>query len=91
MPLGEIQEHWCVAARGHDTGGLRIGGERMLLQLRRLVMAEADRFPELGRALYHGGPGRAIAGLESTYSDGRIATCCRSATRWSPLPSSTGW
>jgi TetR/AcrR family transcriptional regulator, mexJK operon transcriptional repressor len=34
-----------------------------LLQLRRLVIAEADRFPELGRALYDGGPGRAIAGL----------------------------
>jgi TetR/AcrR family transcriptional repressor of mexJK operon len=34
-----------------------------LLRLRRLVIAEADRFPELGRALYDGGPGRAIAGL----------------------------
>jgi hypothetical protein len=33
------------------------------VRLRRLVIAEADRFPELGRALYHGGPGRAIAGL----------------------------
>src|SRR5215469_3319187 len=34
-----------------------------LLRLRRLVIAEADRFPQLGRALYDGGPGRAIAGL----------------------------
>src|SRR5260370_25955332 len=28
---------------------------------------------------------------QSTYSGGRIATCCRSATRWSPLHSSSGW
>ena len=34
-----------------------------LMQLRRLVIAEAERFPELGQALYDGGPGRAIAGL----------------------------
>lgn len=36
-----------------------------LMQLRRLVIGEAARFPELGRALYHGGPGRAVAGLAS--------------------------
>jgi AcrR family transcriptional regulator len=34
-----------------------------LLQLRRMVIGEATRFPDLGRALYEGGPGRAIAGL----------------------------
>jgi TetR/AcrR family transcriptional repressor of mexJK operon len=34
-----------------------------LLRLRRLVISETDRFPELGRALYEGGSGRAIAGL----------------------------
>jgi AcrR family transcriptional regulator len=34
-----------------------------LMQLRRLVIGEAGRFPELGRALYAGGPGRAVAGL----------------------------
>jgi hypothetical protein len=33
MPLGEIQKHWRVAARGHDTGGLRIGREPMSLQI----------------------------------------------------------
>ena len=33
------------------------------MRLRRLVIAEADRFPGLGRALYEGGSGRAIAGL----------------------------
>jgi TetR/AcrR family transcriptional repressor of mexJK operon len=34
-----------------------------LMRLRRLAIAEASRFPELGKALYEGGPARAIAGL----------------------------
>ena len=34
-----------------------------LMQLRRLVMGEASRFPELGRKIYDGGPGRSIAKL----------------------------
>jgi TetR/AcrR family transcriptional repressor of mexJK operon len=34
-----------------------------LMQLRRLVIGEANRFPALGRALHAGGPGRAVAGL----------------------------
>lgn len=34
-----------------------------LMQLRRLVIAEADRFPELGRALHEQGPGRSIRRL----------------------------
>ncbi len=37
-----------------------------LLRLRRLVISQTDRFPQLGRALYEGGPGRAIAGLATT-------------------------
>lgn len=39
-----------------------------LMQLRRLVIAEADRFPELGRAVYEGGPARAIAGLAVAFA-----------------------
>jgi TetR/AcrR family transcriptional regulator, mexJK operon transcriptional repressor len=35
-----------------------------ILRLRRLVIGEANRFPELGRALYEHGPARAIAGVE---------------------------
>lgn len=31
-----------------------------LMRLRRLVIAEVERFPDLGRALYRNGPGRAI-------------------------------
>jgi TetR/AcrR family transcriptional regulator, mexJK operon transcriptional repressor len=38
-----------------------------LMQLRRLVIAEAERFPELGKALYESGPGRAIAGLSLAF------------------------
>ena len=38
-----------------------------LLELRRLVIAEASRFPELGRAFYERGPGRTIAALASVF------------------------
>ncbi len=34
-----------------------------VLQLRRLVIGEAGRFPELGRAYYERGPGRSLAAL----------------------------
>lgn len=39
-----------------------------LMQLRRLVIAEADRFPELGRALYERGPGRSIDRLAGAFA-----------------------
>jgi TetR/AcrR family transcriptional regulator, mexJK operon transcriptional repressor len=38
-----------------------------LLQLRRLVIGEAGRFPELGRFFYDRGPGRTIAALASAF------------------------
>ena len=38
-----------------------------LLALRRLVIAEAGRFPELGRVFYERGPGRTIAALADTF------------------------
>jgi TetR/AcrR family transcriptional regulator, mexJK operon transcriptional repressor len=38
-----------------------------LLELRRLVIAEASRFPELGRAFYERGPGRTISALASVF------------------------
>jgi TetR/AcrR family transcriptional repressor of mexJK operon len=38
-----------------------------LLQLRRLVIAESGRFPELGRAFYDRGPGRTIAVLAASF------------------------
>jgi TetR/AcrR family transcriptional repressor of mexJK operon len=39
-----------------------------LLALRRLVIAEVGRFPELGRAFYERGPGRTIAALEAAFT-----------------------
>jgi TetR/AcrR family transcriptional regulator, mexJK operon transcriptional repressor len=38
-----------------------------LLRLRRLVIGEADRFPELGRTFYERGPGRTIAALATAF------------------------
>jgi TetR/AcrR family transcriptional repressor of mexJK operon len=38
-----------------------------LLQLRRLVIAEAGRFPELGRTFYERGPGRTIGALATVF------------------------
>ena len=40
-----------------------------LMQLRRLVIGEVSRFPELAAALYEGGPGRAIASLTTLFED----------------------
>lgn len=38
-----------------------------ILQLRRLVIGEAGRFPDLGRTFYELGPGRTIAGLATAF------------------------
>jgi AcrR family transcriptional regulator len=38
-----------------------------LLAVRRLVIAESARFPELGRAFYERGPGRTIAALATVF------------------------
>jgi len=37
------------------------------MQLRRVVIGEADRFPELGRALYESGPQRAMAAMATAF------------------------
>ena len=38
-----------------------------LLQLRRLVIGEAGRFPELGRTFYERGPQRTVAALAAAF------------------------
>jgi hypothetical protein len=38
-----------------------------ILQLRRLVIGEAGRFPELGHVFYEQGPGRTIAALATVF------------------------
>lgn len=53
----------AAALRGHAERLMTVALAPELVQLRRLVIGEAGRFPELGKALYEGGPGRAIAGL----------------------------
>jgi TetR/AcrR family transcriptional repressor of mexJK operon len=40
-----------------------------VLQLRRLVIAEADRFPDLARSYYQRAPARAIATLAAAFQD----------------------
>ena len=51
------------ALMGHGARLLGVALIPKLMRLRRLVISETDRFPELGRALYACGPGRAIAAL----------------------------
>src|SRR4029078_11054087 len=38
-----------------------------LMQLRRLVIGEANRFPQLGRAFYEQGAGRSVAALAAAF------------------------
>ncbi len=59
----ETESEVSGALMGHGERLLDTALAPKLLRLRRLVISEADRFPELGRALYEGGPGRAIADL----------------------------
>jgi len=47
---------------------LRLVMQPRLLALRRLVIAEATRFPELGRTFYERGAGRTVAALAETFA-----------------------
>jgi TetR/AcrR family transcriptional regulator, mexJK operon transcriptional repressor len=63
--------------REEVSGYLRAYAERQLLvvltprlmQLRRLVIGEVGRFPQLGRSIYEGGPLRAISAIASTLDE----------------------
>jgi AcrR family transcriptional regulator len=61
---GDIEADLRDVARRQLSGVMR---QPMLLQLRRLVIGEANRFPELGRAFYERGPGRTIEALASAF------------------------
>lgn len=63
-PRTTLSEHLIAYA----VRQLEVARTPQLMQLRRLVIAEAERFPELGKALYEGGPGRAIAGLAAAFA-----------------------
>lgn len=64
-----------LEATGEIEADLRRFARRLLgrvmqpriLQLRRLVIGEAGRFPELGRTFYEQGPGRTIATLAAVF------------------------
>ena len=62
-----------------------------LMQLRRLVIAEAARFPELGRTFYEQGPGRTIAALAATFERLAARGLLDVDDPTSPRRSSTGW
>jgi TetR/AcrR family transcriptional repressor of mexJK operon len=44
-----------------------VAGDPQLRRLRRLVIGEAERFPELGRTYYERGPGRSAEGLAERF------------------------
>jgi TetR/AcrR family transcriptional regulator, mexJK operon transcriptional repressor len=54
--------------RAFARGQLEQVTQRRLLQLRRLVIGEANRFPELGRAFFERGGGRSAVALASAFA-----------------------
>jgi AcrR family transcriptional regulator len=48
---------------------LRLVLQPTVMRLRRLVIAEARQFPDLGQAFYELGPGRTIAALADTFAE----------------------
>lgn len=60
---GDLAADLCDLARRQ----LALVMQPKLMQLRRLVIAESSRFPELGRTFYEQGPGRTIATLAATF------------------------
>ena len=61
-----------------------------LLQLRRLVIGEVERFPDLAQALYASGPGGRWTPRPPCSGSSPGAACSPSTTRWLPHHSSTG-
>ena len=60
---GDVEADLCDLARRQLA---RVMQPR-LLELRRLVIGEASRFPQLGRTFYERGPGRTIAALATAF------------------------
>jgi TetR/AcrR family transcriptional regulator, mexJK operon transcriptional repressor len=67
--VGELQDSGDLATdlRALARRQLALVLQPQILRLRRLVIGEAGRFPELGRIFYERGPGRTIAALTSTF------------------------
>lgn len=66
-----LPEDGDVAAylRDYALGQLTVVLTPRLMQLRRLVIGEVNRFPDLARVLYEGGPQRAISLLAAIFTD----------------------
>jgi TetR/AcrR family transcriptional regulator, mexJK operon transcriptional repressor len=60
---GDVEEDLRDLARGQLARVL----QPRLLQLRRLVIGEAGRFPELGRVFYERGPARTVTALAAAF------------------------
>jgi TetR/AcrR family transcriptional repressor of mexJK operon len=61
---GDVEADLCDLARRQLAGVM----QPRMLELRRLVIGEASRFPELGRAFYERGPGRTLAALTTAFA-----------------------
>jgi AcrR family transcriptional regulator len=61
---GDVAEY----LRSYAYRQLRIVLTPRLMQLRRVVIGEVNRFPQLGKCLYEGGPHRAITAFAKTLS-----------------------
>ncbi|MCV0369724.1 TetR/AcrR family transcriptional regulator C-terminal domain-containing protein [Filomicrobium sp.] len=66
QPLGNIGDIGDYL-RAYAARQLLVVLTPRLMQLRRLVIGEAGRFPELGQALYEGRAARAIAALAAEF------------------------
>ena len=64
-----LQDSGDVEADLHDLARRQLArvAQPRLLELRRLVISETNRFPELGQVFYERGPGRTIAALASAF------------------------
>jgi hypothetical protein len=65
----KLEDSGDVEADLRDLGRRQLAAvmQPRLLQLRRLVIGEAARFPELGRTFHERGPGRTLAALASAF------------------------
>lgn len=65
----ELKDSGDIAADLRDLARRQVAAvmQPRLLQLRRLVIGEAGRFPELGRAFYERGQGRTIPALAEAF------------------------
>jgi TetR/AcrR family transcriptional regulator, mexJK operon transcriptional repressor len=67
--IGALEDGDDLEADLRNVAGrlIRVVSDPQLLQLRRLVIGEAGRFPELGRSYYERGPGRSSEMLASQF------------------------